>query len=95
VVDIVDQAMPAMIDALGVATGGISEGALEVFNAAKVAWHIDYLYSYYKKKDYTNIGWEMGAIAYDITKAIEGESSVTIEGETFDFIDTNVVKRSQ
>jgi len=84
-----------MIDALGVATGGISEGALEVFNAAKVAWHIDYLYSYYKKKDYTNIGWEMGAIAYDITKAIEGESSVTIDGETFNLIETNVVKRSQ
>lgn len=95
VVKVVDEAVPEMIDALGAATGGISEAALEVFNAAKVAWHIDYLYSYYKKKDYTNIGWEMGAIAYDITQAIEGKSSVTIEGETFDFIDTKVIERSQ
>jgi len=93
--DIINQAVPAMIDALGAATGGISEAAVEVFDAAKVAWHIDYLYSYYKKKDYTNIGWEMGAMAFDITQAVQGKSSLTIEGETFDFIDTKVIERSQ
>jgi len=37
----------------------------------------------------------MGAIAFDITQAVEGKSSLTIEGETFDFIDTKVIERSQ
>jgi len=84
-----------LIDALDAATDGISEVAVEVFNAVKIAWHIGHLYSYYKKKDFTNIGYEMGAIAFDISQAVKGESSVTIAGETFDFIDTNVIERSQ
>jgi hypothetical protein len=92
-VQLIDEAVPDMIDALGAATGGISVAVIEAFDAAKVGFHIAYLYDYYKKKDYTNIGWEMGAIAYDITQAVQGKSSVTIDGETFNFIEVDQMKR--
>lgn len=90
---VVEEAVPDMINALGAATGGISEAALEAFNAAKTAWHLCYLMDYFHKKDYVNIGWEMGAMAFDITQAVQGKSSVTIEGETFNFIGLDQQKR--
>lgn len=79
--------MPKMIDSLDAATGGASLAAIESVNAVKIGTHIGYLISYIENNNYQNIGWEMGAIAYDVTLAVEGESSVTIEGETFTFLD--------
>lgn len=84
---VIDDTMPELVDALDAASGGISYAALEAGNAAKIGTHVGYLISYFKSKSYQNIGWELGAIAFDITQAIKGESSVTIDGETFDFVE--------
>jgi len=82
---VIDKAVPDMITSLGAATGGISEASIEAFNSGKVAFHLGYLFDYFHKKDFQNIGYEMGAIAFDISQAVEGQSSVSIKGETFNF----------
>lgn len=82
---VIDDVMPKMLDALGLATGDVSYAAIEAANVMKIGVHTGYLVSYYKCKNFNNIGWELGSICYDLTQAVRGISSVTVQGRTFDF----------
>lgn len=78
--------LPKLLNSLGLATDGASVAAIQTVNAVKLGVHIGYLISYIEKNNYQNIGWEMGAIAFDVTQAVEGESSITVDGQTFSFL---------
>lgn len=82
----INEVMPKLIDALDGATAGVTLAIVESINAVKIGVHTGYLVEYLNARKWQDIGWELGAISYDVTQAFEGESSVTIDGETFDFI---------
>lgn len=92
---VINEAMPAATAAFDTAVAAELGTVLEVADIAKIGAHTDDLISYYKSKDYKNIGWEIGAIAYDVTQALEGKSSVTIDGETFNLLEVNDQKLFQ
>lgn len=86
VLDVVNEAMPKMIDSLDAATGGLSLVAIEVIDFGKIGVHATALWGYYASGDYVNVGWELGAITYDIIEAAEGQTSVTVGDHTYDLI---------
>jgi len=83
---VINDEMPELVDSLDAATDGATLDAMEAADVAKIGTHIGYLTTYLKSKKYEKIGWELGAIAYDITLAVKGETSATIDGKTYNFI---------
>lgn len=84
---VINDVMPKLVDSLDELTDGATLVAMEVADVAKIGTHIGYLTTYLKSKKYEKIGWELGAIAYDITLAVKGETSATIDGKTYNFIE--------
>jgi len=58
----------------------------EALDAIKILVHAGHLWSYYDDDNYKDMGWEIGAILYDIIEAIEGKTSISIGGNDISFI---------
>jgi len=58
----------------------------EALDAIKIMVHAGYLWSYYEDDNYKEMGYEIGAILYDIMDAIEGKTSISIGDNDISFI---------
>jgi hypothetical protein len=58
----------------------------EALDAIKILVHAGYLWSYYDDDNYKEMGYEVGAILYDIMDAMEGKTSISIGDNDISFI---------
>jgi len=78
-----------MIEGLDETTAGIVLAIVEFINVVKIGVHTGYLVEYINARNWEHIGWEIGAILFDLVQAVKGETSFTIGGHTYDFIEVN------